>query len=141
MKRYGSLYKRVTGFDLSKCAYCGFPRQALDHVPAISLLDGIDVPEYIKAGGKFYLYPVCTQCNTYLRNKGYTQYLDRLEFLAKKYLQKMENTEIWSPKELSELTGTLKAYIQANQFRIKTLVLKQEAIEENILKHQYDDLA
>lgn len=141
IKRYGPLYKRVIGFDLSKCAYCSFPRQALDHVPAISLLDGIDVPQYIKSGGKFLLYPVCTQCNNYLRNKGYTSYIDRLDFLAKKYLDKMRNTEIWSPHELSQLTGTLKAYIQANQFKIRTLVQKQENIEENILKHQYDDLA
>ena len=140
MKKYGGLYRRVIEFDLDKCAYCCFPREALDHVPAISLLEGIDVREYLKKGGKLLLYPACRQCNQMLHNKAYASYLDRLDYLETKYLEKMDKVEVWTKGEINEMTGMMKAYIEANQYKVQIMIRKVEAIDENRLKHQYDDL-
>lgn len=139
-KKYGHLYKRVTGFDLSTCAYCGAPRQCLDHVPAISILENIDVKQYIRKGGKFLLYPSCGQCNGMLNNKPYVAYLDRLDYLEKRYLQRMDKIEVWTPKEIEEMTGMMKAYIQGGQYKVQMYIRKCEVIDENRLKHEYDDL-
>lgn len=141
MKKHGHLYKRVIGFDLSSCAYCGFPREALDHVPAISLLEAIDIKEYQKKGGKFLLYPSCRQCNGMLNNRPYVSYLDRLDFLEQKYLDRMDKIEVWTPHEIEEMTGMMKAYVQGGQYKAQVYIRKAEAIDENRLKHQYDELA
>lgn len=135
LKRYGQLYRRVTGFDLSLCAYCNFPREALDHVPALSLVDGIDIKKYLKNGGKFLLYPACKQCNNYLSNRPYVGYLERLDYLEEKYLKKMNKTEVWSKTEIDQMTGMLKAYIEAHQYKIEITIQKVRNIDDNRLKY------
>lgn len=138
--RYGDLYKRATGFNRSICAYCGHSSECFDHVPALSVLPNIDVKEFLKKGGKLLLYPSCQQCNGILNNKNYTEYLDRLDYLSQKYYSKIERTEVWTPYEINQLSGTLKAYIQANQYKIKGLLQKIKVIEENKITHEYEDL-
>lgn len=132
-KLYGHLYKRPIEFGLDKCAYCNFPREAFDHVPALALIDGIDIGEYTRRGGKFILYPSCRQCNSFLSVKAYIDYVDRLNYLDMKYLLKIKQIE-WSKKELSSMTGMMKAYIEANQFKVDVLLQKVRNIGMNILK-------
>lgn len=139
MKRYGLLYRRVSGFDLTLCAYCGDPREALDHVPAISLLEGIDVKEYIKKGGKFLLYPACLQCNKLLLNHESVSYSDRLDHLSYRYNVKLSKLEPWSRYELNQMGKNMRAYIEAHQYKIKILMDKLKRIEERRLNNDYND--
>lgn len=133
MKRYGMLYKRVSGFDLSKCAYCGEPRECLDHVPAISQLENIDVTVYLKKGGRLLLYPACLQCNGFLGKTDLVSYYDRLDYLSSKYIKKMEHTEVWTESELNEMGRMMRAFIEANMYKTNILVKKLEVIEERRL--------
>lgn len=139
MHRYGQLYRRVSGLDLTRCAYCGDPREVLDHVPAISLLDGIDVKEYIKKGGKLLLYPACLMCNKLLKNHESVSYADRLDYLSYRYNQRLSKLEPWSRHELNQMGKNMRAYIEAHQYKIKLLMEKLNKIENRRLNGDYDD--
>lgn len=132
-KKYGNLYRRATGVDLSKCVYCGGGRQALDHVPAISLLDDIDVRMYIKAGGKFTLYPVCTSCNFNLGRCALIDYYERLQYLSRKYEAKLSKFESWTPYEVSQMGPNMQSFINASAGKIAKYQTLLNGVESKIL--------
>ncbi len=134
LKLYGHLYHRVIGFNMMTCAYCGDERYCLDHVPSISLVSGINIENYMKAGGTFKLYPVCKQCNTYLGKTIATSYYERLSHLSIKYDEKLGKMEVWTDYEISQMGPGMKSVIQAQQYKIETMRNKQSAVEEQITK-------
>lgn len=133
-KRYGQLYHRVAGVDLYTCVYCGAPRQCLDHVPAISLLEGIDVKKYLEEGGKLLLYPSCLDCNGYLSNLNLLGLYERMDHIIQRLDKKLSKIEYWSPHELRRMGPNMKAYIQAHQYKIEILSAKIKAIDDRKLK-------
>lgn len=133
-KQYGRLYKRVEFFDFSKCAYCGAPRELLDHVPAITLLDNINVRSYRKKGGKLLLYPCCSECNKYLGASKAVSYHERLTVLETRYARKLNKIEVWDEDELKEMGHVLRAFIQANQCKLGHFNEKLSAIHERLNK-------
>lgn len=140
-QRYGALYHRATDFDRHVCAYCNTSRDVFDHVPALSLLDGIDVTEYLKKGGKFLLYPSCKECNSILHNKPYISFYDRLDYLSERYIKKLDKMETWSEHELSQMGPTMQAYIRAAQVKVQITIRKLEVIEEKRLNNEYEGLS
>jgi len=121
MKKYSALYKRAMWFDMDKCVYCGAGRQCLDHVPAISLLENIDVKRYLKQGGTLTLYPCCSKCNSLLGNTEALSLYDRLQALLKKYNKRLDRIEVWEDSELKEMGKNMRSYIQSQQFKLKEL--------------------
>lgn len=138
VRRYGGLYRRATGFDIAKCAYCNAPRECTDHVPAISLLDSIDVKQYIKQGGKFLYYPACNECNRIMNNSDRVSFSERLSYLSYKYIKKLDKMELWTPHEVNQMGRMMQSYIESHQHKIQQTIAKLETIEEKRLNTDYD---
>lgn len=140
LKIYGSLYKRVTGISWDKCAYCLKKAIQYDHVPAITLLENIDLEVYRKKGGKLLLYPACKMCNTFLSNHESVSLYDRLDHLAKKYNQRLNRMESWSDRDIEEMGPNMRAYIEAKRYKTNELIAKLFNIEEQITKINLGEL-
>jgi hypothetical protein len=139
-KTYNHLYKRVEGFDLTQCAYCNGPRHVLDHVPALTYTDGMNIKKYLKKGGKFLYYPSCNQCNKFLGCCKEIGFYDRLQVLAAKYDKKLSKIEVWSDEELSEMGYGIRAYIEGRQSTMSFYQDKLSVVEEKITKIQLGEL-
>jgi hypothetical protein len=139
-KRYSGLYKRIISFDASKCIYCEFPRECLDHVPALSLLDSINLKHYLKNDGKLLLYPSCQECNRLLSNTSNIDFYSRLHQLSRKYDKKLDNREVWSETELNEMGPNMRTFIEANSYKTDELILKLENINKKITAIELDEV-
>jgi hypothetical protein len=137
---YGSLYKRVSGFDLEKCIYCNDVGWCLDHCPPISKVEYLNVDEYKKAGGKFILYPACRLCNSLLGDYGDTDFYNRLEFLLIKYNKRIKKLPVWTDEEIKQMKGMLKSFIEAKRHKYSSLDIKIKAIQGKIISTDYIDL-
>lgn len=140
LKKHGMLYKRMYTFPWDKCAYCDGESDSLDHVPALSLLDGIDIVNYLKNGGKFRLYPCCLTCNRMLQATPCLSYYDRLDVLIKKYTKKLSKMTVWTEDELYEMGRNMKVYIQAHQAKIRYIQNKLIIITNKFASDEYHHL-
>lgn len=130
------LYKRAEGFDLLVCAYCGDPRQSLDHVPPLSYAsEYMDIEDFIKKGGKFILYPCCHICNSLLGKRKLGDYIERIGFLHKKYLA-LSTKSKWDDYEMSELGKNLKLMITAHKTKRRYYQNKLQGVTDMLLKHE-----
>lgn len=134
LKTHGRLYKRLHNINGGVCIYCGEPRGCMDHVPPLALVDSMDVGEYVKEGGKFIIYPACTDCNKILNACRYPDLHDRMDYIIGKLDAKLSKIEQWSPEELEEMSHKMQAYIRAHQFKIASLNDKIQRIDERKLK-------
>jgi hypothetical protein len=132
-KEVAFLYRRATGIDLGSCAYCGFPRECLDHVPSLRIACDMDVPEFVKQGGRLLLYPSCWECNTLLGKKDLPSYGQRLAFLWERYGQ-MIRTKLWERHEIEELGPGLRPYIAARQKANARWIDKIRVVERRMIE-------
>jgi hypothetical protein len=128
-----ALYRRPTGFDLGKCAYCDAPRECLDHVPPLRLACDLDVGEFMKAGGRFLLYPSCFECNAFLGKRDLPSYGQRVAFLWEHY-GNLIRTRTWEAWELAQLGPGLRPYITARQKANARWIDKLRAVERNLIE-------
>lgn len=140
MKVYGGLYKRVGCFDWSKCAYCDRPMRVYDHVPPISIVEGLDIKVYRKRGGEFRLYPSCAKCNRYLRDYPPTDFYERLDYLIRQYEKRLNRIEHWSEEELSEMGYNMRTHIIDRQKNIGELSDICTALVEKYCSDEFADL-
>ena len=132
-KEVAFLYRRVTGIDLGCCAYCGFPRECLDHVPPLRIACDLDVASFVKDGGRLLLYPSCAECNSFLGKKDLPSYGQRLAFLWQKY-GTLIRTRMWEPYEIAQLGPGLRPYITARQKSNLRWIDKIRAVEHRLLE-------
>lgn len=129
-KMIGNLYRRVFDRDMSKCAYCGAPREGLDHVPPLSVAVNLDLE---KDKVKLFLYPCCSYCNGVLGNKRLYTYEERLIYLYNHTLRKIKDEEKqWSKEEIEELGPNLKQMIIQEKNKQVALQIKLKQYEEYI---------
>lgn len=126
------MYTSINELEYSTCLYCDEPAIELDHVPAISLVENMNIEEYISNGGEFLLYPSCTRCNRYLSNCNATGGYERLLVLESKYLKRVNKLETWSDKDLGVLGHTLRSLIESKRIHTQ-LLTKQLAVIQNKL--------
>ncbi len=127
------LYRRATGIDLGGCAYCGFPRECLDHVPPLRIACDLDVQEFIKHGGRLLLYPSCAECNSFLGKRDLPAYGQRLAFLWERYGQ-LIRTKTWERWEIAELGPGLRPYIAARQKANARWIDKLRVVERRLIE-------
>jgi hypothetical protein len=132
-KEVAFLYRRVTGIDLGRCAYCGFPRECLDHVPPLRLACDLDIGAFVKDGGRLLLYPSCFECNEFLGKKDLPAYGQRLSFLWERY-GNLIRTQTWEQWELAELGPGLRPYITARQKANMRWIDKIRAVEQRLIE-------
>lgn len=125
-RKYNSLYKRIDNFEY-KCFYCSSTESIiLDHVPNLRYVDGLDIKEYLKNGGKFVYYPSCPECNSKLSACIYTDPVDRIDYLVSRLLKKIDSFEVWEPEEMAEMGHSLRSLIQNQQNK---LAIMQERLK------------
>lgn len=127
IKRYGGLYRRAS-VPMEECIYCGDTRECLDHVPPIAQLPNLDVKELIKRGIKFLLYPACLECNKYLSNRLSIDLLDRMAYLAGKYIDKADSIEIWTEAEIALMGPNMQTVIRNSQSKAAMFMGKAQRI-------------
>jgi len=129
------LYRRPENVDLGVCAYCGDPRECLDHVPPLSYAaNHLDIDKFLRAGGKFLLFPSCFECNGLLGAKA-IDYFGRLGYLHKKYINLADQMD-WSEAEISELGHNLRGMIAAHEHKRRRYVRKLIGVENTLVALQ-----
>jgi len=128
----GALYHRVGGINMMRCAYCGDPRECLDHVPPLAIVDLIDIADFRHKGGVLMLLPSCFECNAFLAAKPICSFDQRVAALHEIYSRKI-NPVNWSDDELRELGRGLKSFVTNRQRRNRRLIAKLRGIEELLL--------
>jgi hypothetical protein len=131
-KIYGVHYRRPYNLPLDRCSYCGDDRYCLDHVPPLSLIEGIDVGVSKSKGLKFIVFPSCKLCNSILSNRPIFSYLDRLEHLEIAYTMRIDRIELWSEFEINQLEGELRNSVQMKQNELSIYLNKHEFISNRI---------
>ena len=119
VKRYNSLYKRVSGIDWTECYYCGSKMHCFDHVPPIGKLENYDIKILMKRGVKFLLYPSCNTCNAILGSNWILDPIERINFIALYYLERVGGGEVWTDAEMAELGHSLRSLIESTQNRLQ----------------------
>lgn len=89
-----------------------------DHVPPISKIDNYDIKILIKRGTKFILYPSCNACNSILGSQWIIDPIERINFIAFYYLQRVDSREQWTDSEMNELGRNLRSLVESSQNRI-----------------------
>lgn len=142
LRAIGSLYSRAKGCDLSLCFYCGFPREALDHVPPLSVAISMDMEKFRRKGGRLILFPSCGQCNSMLGSKKLGTALERINYLWAAYATLIEKTHRnWTRAELHELGRGLRGTIEAGMRRADVYVLHLRGVEGRLLSAEINDFA
>lgn len=133
IRAIGNLYERHGKFDGNSCAYCGSPRQCLDHVPPLDVAYyQIDLKKFQKTGGKLYLIPSCNLCNELLGAKKLFTYDERLAFLFERYA-KLIREHKWDDEEIEEMGPGLKAAIIESERHRQEYIRKLRGVENSIL--------
>lgn len=133
VKKYGHLY-HVADIDRDICSYCGDKRQALDHVPPISMLSDIDVDIFRDNGGQLLLYPTCEECNMKLSGRRLTTYAARVAWLWEAYAKMIDKRKsMWCKDDIDELGPGLKPYIEGHQAKTNELMRKLRGVEKSLL--------
>lgn len=129
----GSLYRRVYGFDMDRCAYCNDLRQNLDHVPPLSVAVNLDLEEAKKDKIKLLLYPCCNYCNQILGSRKLYTYEERLMFLYNHTIRKIKTeNKLWSLDEIKEHGPNLKQMVVADRNKQIELAKRLEKYEQSI---------
>lgn len=105
--------------DWTECYYCGDKMQCWDHVPPIGKLENYDMKVLLRRDTKFLLYPSCSTCNGILGSQWILDPIERINFIAFYYLQRVGSGEIWTREEMSELGHSLRSLIESQQNRIQ----------------------
>lgn len=143
-KIYGHLYKRHFITEGYKCFYCGETGQCLDHVPALTTLEGLP-KDYMKRNKIPYsLLPCCFECNKILGDRNIINVLDRLLYLESYYeahLKKQKSK--WDKDEIEELGENLQKFVKHRQEKLDIYIQKIRAIHLRQLKpesYPYPDI-
>ena len=137
IREVGFLYKRMEGIDLSVCWYCGAAREHLDHCPPISLAAVMDVDQYRREGGEFFLVPSCAECNITLGSVKLCTPYERLFFMYKKLMDKINrNWVAWPHEEINELRGNLKKFVVIRKKKTEKDVFRFRMIEKRIIENR-----
>ena len=128
-----ALYTRDYSHDPALCAYCGAPRQCLDHVPPLRLAADMDLDRFRRNGGELLLIPACLDCNALLGSKPLPTYDERLSALYWLYEARIRSRS-WSEDEVAELGPGLRRYVEGQDARNRELIAKFRGIERAILR-------
>lgn len=132
-KVYGKLYSFAKMETRLICAYCGDVRSTVDHVPPLSVVAKVGMREIRKRDIDLLLYPCCTSCNSLLGARMLATYDERLLFIYKSLMNKIESVTLWSDDEIDELGGNLKRMVRARQLHIRReLILRLRGTERNL---------
>lgn len=134
-RMYNHYYKLALYCDLNTCVYCSDNRECLDHVPALSLIESINIQEYKDKGGNFLFYPACNKCNEYLSNLNQIDIYERLLHLEEKYTKKLKTCPSWTQKEIEELGYNLQTLIMSKKSKYDYYKNKLDGIKNNIIKY------
>lgn len=135
IKKYHNLYRINSYFDRTICGYCNEPMECYDHVPAISLCENMDVQQYKKDGGNFWLIPSCSKCNNFLNNKNLPTYEERLLYLKDKYNNKLSKIKgVWTDEEIKEMGYMLQQMIIAKNNQRNKIIEQIDNIIKNFSK-------
>ena len=87
---------------------------ALDHCPALAVVDQWGSAALEEAEIKLLLLPSCTQCNVWLGAKPLMTPRERKKYVAGRWerLLKRNNTPYWTQAELDELGPSLRQSIE-----------------------------
>jgi hypothetical protein len=127
LKQVGHLYKFEAPFGETICAYCGEFATTLDHVlpvsAAVKLLDMIcaDRSRYRHC---LMVVPCCSDCNTRLTNRFFTNITDKRQCLARLLWKKhyrLLGAYDWDQEELDEMGRMLHDYIESRDSKRKVI--------------------
>lgn len=136
---FGSLYKRLSNFDWSKCFYCSSPMQCYDHVPPLKDVAEHGSKNLRKIGVKFLLVPACSTCNASLGAKPLWFLDERMEFLFKRSEKALDKFGTgWSDDELEEVGRGLQGFIKESEKQRKEAIRRHHAIERNMTLFELD---
>lgn len=113
-KDVSRLYTRAEVGTWSRCAYCDWNADSIDHVPALSILRKWG-PEYFRhMGVDLTTYPSCRECNSVLSVAPVYTLAERCLILIGHYRVKYRRVltlEVWTDAELRELGPTLRSAV------------------------------
>jgi len=140
LARYGGFYEFQDFGDRMKCCYCGDIREAIDHIPALSVVDGVGMKEIRKRKIKLITVPSCWSCNSRLHDKPLATYSERLVYLYNDLQNKLDKSVLWSKEDLDELGGNLKKMVVAKQLQIRReLLLRLRGMEARMASVYIND--
>ena len=117
LRKIGNLYSKIKNINFDKCFYCNDPRSCLDHAPPLSVAINLDLEKFHKSNEKLLLIPACDLCNNMLSNLPYSNPVDRLGILIKKYTNRINkfSDKSWDEDEIEELGYNLKIIVNARE--------------------------
>lgn len=129
-----ALYRRIDGWDLSRCYYCGGPRESLDHAPSLYTVERIDLRVFFERGGKLVLVPACFRCNFALNKLAIAEPELRLAWLYERAQKRVARGTKWMAEELDELGPGLRGMVEAKAARYNELIEWYRGLERRLLE-------
>ena len=114
-KIYGHLYVPEAGASETKCTYCGWPKDDIDHCPPLIWVYNLGSDYFKSRGIRFRLIPSCTECNQALGSERLFTVVERCAYLHQRYRKKYERFRkvvIWDRREIEELEGHVRKQVE-----------------------------
>jgi 5-methylcytosine-specific restriction endonuclease McrA len=116
-----------------ECAYCGEPRECLDHVPPLSLVSKLGMKVIRENNIELIKVPACSKCNLTLGSRRLATYADRLVFLYERLSRDLSTKVLWTKEEIEQLSGNLKQMVKNSQLKIQRDIINRLAVMQNNL--------
>ena len=130
MKMHNHKYTRHYTSEGYYCFYCGDPAEGLDHVPPLSLLDGMPYEQRKRSRIPAVTVACCSECNSALSSRKLVTVDERLDFLESFYDAKFKKqSAMWSQEEIDELGPSLQASVRARQEKLQRFIHKIRGIQ------------
>lgn len=118
------------------CIYCGDPAPTIDHVFPVALLTAQERTGGMHSRGV--TVDSCRECNSaILGSKLFHSFHERLSFaaagIARRH-KKILNLPAWEASELREISGSLRALVEANQKARKLILRRLEWQDSSVFR-------
>ena len=134
LKLYSKLYKKMYGISYGECFYCGWSREAIDHTPALHMVDLITPKKLRERGVPLLLVPSCRDCNARLGKKPLNTLYERLVFMYQNLTNRYEkNYALWAKDDLLEMSPMFQKMIAGRQIKVDILRDRLRHVEKQLL--------